>query len=166
MNTGFNTGAFAQLSGLVPGQYGGNNFLSPSSGATVPEMQLVNGNFELTPGAQLAQQLAGPSEAAGFNNWFSMDGALGKTFKDGSSINGWGGAALGAASSLFGAWNGMEQNKLARESLNFQKEAFNRNFENQRKLTNSSLRDRQNARLGANPNGYEATDSYLAKNGV
>jgi hypothetical protein len=67
---------------------------------------------------------------------------------------------------LWNAWNGMQQLDLARDQFAFQKDAFNKQYENQRTLTNARLRDRQNARLGANPNGYQSTADYMKQNGV
>lgn len=71
---------------------------------------------------------------------------------------------LGALGNL---WGGMKQYGLARDSLNFQKDAFNKNFENQRKTINSQLEDRQRARVSASPGGgYAPVDEYMRKYGV
>lgn len=74
-----------------------------------------------------------------------------------------GGQLLG---SLGGIYGGMQQYKLGRDSLNFQKDAFNRNMENQRKLVNSQLSDRQAARVNANPGNARSVDDYMKEYGV
>ncbi len=74
--------------------------------------------------------------------------------------------ALAGASSVMSAYTGLQNFKLAEDQLNFQKDAFNKNWANQTKLTNAALRDRQAARYSANPNAYENPDDYMAKNKV
>ena len=60
----------------------------------------------------------------------------------------------------------MEKVDLAKDSLNFQKDAFSKQFENQRTLTNAELRDRQIARVASNPTAYQSVDDYMKANGV
>ena len=63
------------------------------------------------------------------------------------------------------AFNNFNQNKLAKDALNFQKQQYNTNLANTRKLTNMELSDRQERRVSANPNA-ESVDSYMKKWGV
>jgi hypothetical protein len=93
-------------------------------------------------------------------------GAFGGKDINGNNLNGWANTGLGVANAALGAWQSMQQMDLARDQLAFQKDAFAKNWAAQRKTTNSALADRQNARLGANPTGYESLDSYMAKNGI
>ena len=78
----------------------------------------------------------------------------------GSTIMG----GLEAAAGLWGAFNGMQQNKLVKQQMATSLDQWNKNYANQVAAYNTRLEDRQNARLGANPNAYESTDSYMAKN--
>lgn len=73
---------------------------------------------------------------------------------------------LGAAGSLLGGWTGLQQLQLAKDSLAFQKDSFNKNFATQQKLTNSQLADRQNSRNMDSPGNYASTADYMAKYGV
>jgi len=78
----------------------------------------------------------------------------------GSTIMG----GLQGAAGLWGAFNGMQQNKLVKQQMANSLNQWNKNYANQVAAYNTRLEDRQNARLGANPNAYESTDSYMAKN--
>lgn len=84
---------------------------------------------------------------------------------DGKSVDGLGGSILGLAKTGMNAWLGMEQLDLAKDSLDFQKNAFSKQFENQRKLTNADLSWRQQGRKSA---GYSdmSVDDYMKKYGV
>jgi len=72
---------------------------------------------------------------------------------------------LGGASAALNGYLGLKQFGLAQDQFNFQRDAFNRNFDNQVATTNRELEDRQRARVGANPNA-ESVESYLARNRV
>lgn len=78
----------------------------------------------------------------------------------GSTITG----GLQAAAGLWGAYNGMQQTKLAKQQMANSLNQWNKSYANQVASYNTRLEDRQNARVGANPNAYESADSYMAKN--
>ena len=78
----------------------------------------------------------------------------------GSTIMG----GLQGAAGLWGAYNGMQQNKLIKQQMANSLNQWNKNYANQVASYNTRLEDRQNARLGANPNAYESVASYMAKN--
>lgn len=73
---------------------------------------------------------------------------------------------IGALTGLVGAYTGLEQLQVAKDNLAFQKDAFNKNFTNQAKLTNSQLADRQRARVMDSPGAYESVGDYMNKYGV
>lgn len=77
-----------------------------------------------------------------------------------------GSMVLGAVGSALNAYNAYKSNKLAKDQFNFQKQAWQANFNNQRKMTNSQLEDRQKARVANNPIQNESVDSYMRKYGV
>lgn len=77
-----------------------------------------------------------------------------------------GSMVLGAVGSALNAYNAYKANKLAQDQFNFQKQAWQANFNNQRKMTNSQLEDRQKARVANNPIQNESVDSYMRKYGV
>ena len=78
----------------------------------------------------------------------------------GSTIMG----GLQAASGLWGAYNGIQQNKLVKQQMANSLNQWNKNYANQVASYNTRLEDRQRARVGANPNAYESVDSYMQKN--
>ena len=74
--------------------------------------------------------------------------------------------AVSAFSSGMQAYLGAQNLKLAKKSLAFQKDAFSKQFENQRRLINTQLEDRQRARVSANPGAYQSVDEYMKQHGV
>lgn len=78
----------------------------------------------------------------------------------GSTITG----GLQGAAGLWGAYNGMQQTKLAKQQMANSLNQWNKIYANQVASYNTRLEDRQNARVGANPNAYESTASYMEKN--
>ena len=106
------------------------------------------------------------SEGGGFGSGFSMDGFY--KFMSGAvgtkEAPGWGGMALGAVSGLGSAYLGMKQYGLAKQQLAEGKRQYDKNYANQKQLTNASLEDRQAGRVAAG----QATSvaDYMKKNGV
>ena len=78
----------------------------------------------------------------------------------GSTITG----GLQAAAGLWGAYNGMQQTKLAKQQMANSLNQWNKSYVNQVASYNTRLEDRQRARVAANPDAYESVDSYMAKN--
>ena len=152
-----------QQNNLLPGM---ENFAQPNYD---PQQGFNTGFTPITsglsqamgvPGTGIGTGVAGALSPAGpaATDWLSMEGAFGK--------NGWGGTALGAASGLMQGFMGMKNYGLAKDQLNFQKEAFEKNLANQTKLTNNSLEDRQRARVASNAGAYQSVDDYMRQNRV
>ena len=78
----------------------------------------------------------------------------------GSTITG----GLQAASGLWGAYNGMQQTKLAKQQMANSLNQWNKNYANQVASYNTRLEDRQNARVAAQGANQQDTASYMAKN--
>ena len=91
---------------------------------------------------------------------------IGYKTPEGTTINGFGGLALGAASGLGNLWMGMKNYGLAKDQLAFQEDAYAKNYAAQKQTTNASLEDRQRARVAANPAAYASVSDYMAKNGI
>ena len=72
--------------------------------------------------------------------------------------------ALGAIQTLGSLWNSFQQNKMAKESMAFQKEAFATNLANQEQSYNTALEDRINARYVTEGKSQAEADSYIEKN--
>ena len=79
---------------------------------------------------------------------------------------GWGLQALNVASGLGNAWMGMKQYGLAKDQHNLAKEYAAKNYAAQSQMVNSSLEDRQKARVASNPGAYQPVDSYMKQWGV
>lgn len=92
--------------------------------------------------------------ASGFEQLFSQSGMFGaNNLKIG----------VGAAKVLGNLWNSYQSQKLAKESLNFQKDAYNKNLSNQTQSYNTALEDRVRARYATEGRSGEA-QGYIDKN--
>ena len=78
----------------------------------------------------------------------------------GSTITG----GLQAAAGLWGAYNGMQQTKLAKQQMANSLNQWNKSYANQVASYNTRLEDRQRARVTAQGDYHQDVDSYMAKN--
>lgn len=78
----------------------------------------------------------------------------------GSTIMG----GLQAASGLWGAYNGMQQTKVAKQQMSNSLNQWNKSYANQVAAYNTRLEDRQNARVAAQGANQQDPASYMAKN--
>lgn len=111
-----------------------------------------------------AMDVAGGTSKGAFAPTFSQQ-LMGYKDPNGISFGGYASPLLQTATAGMNAYLGLKQLGLARDTLDFQKQAFSQQFEAQRKGINTELQDRQAAR-NASGSGYEATDSYMARNAV
>lgn len=112
---------------------------------------------------------AGPTGGmfSGIGDWAKSSGMFGSTdTKTGIKTDGWGNMALGGLQAGAGLYMGMQQYGLAKDQLAEGKRQYNQNYDNQRKMTNSRLEDRQRARVASNSGAYESVDAYMAKNRI
>ena len=127
-----------------PVMFGGNSGL----GAWSPAME--NPNMLWADTAQI-NPTANPGFADKLRDFNSQYG---------STIMG----GLQAASGLWGAYNGMQQNKLVKQQMANSLNQWNKNYANQVASYNTRLEDRQNARVAAQGNYHQDTASYMDKN--
>ena len=81
--------------------------------------------------------------------------------KYGSTITG----GLQAAGGLWGAYNGMQQNKLVKQQMANSLDQWNKNYANQVASYNTRLEDRHRAAVAAQGTKYHGdTASYMEKN--
>jgi len=80
--------------------------------------------------------------------------------------DGWGNLALGGINAGIQGYMGYKQLGLAKDQLDFQKKAFEKNYNAQKQRTNTQLRDRQKRRYTENPGHYVSPDEYMSQNGV
>lgn len=102
-------------------------------------------------------------DTGGFGDWFNNSGVFGKTLADGTKVQGWGMPAIGAAQGLASSFLGYQQYKLAKDTLEQNKRAFQLNFDAQKQTTNAALEDRQRARVASNPGAYQSVGDYMNK---
>lgn len=77
-----------------------------------------------------------------------------------------GATILNGIGSIMGAYNAYKTNKIAQDQLNFQKDQYYRNYENQKRMTNSQLEDRQRVRMNASPSTNLSVSEYMNRYGV
>jgi hypothetical protein len=181
MNYGFNPNTRLGTSGGL-GTNGGFNTWGQSMPA-VPQMPGSGGGFNLDPLSQnFAEYGFGGGSAAGYNpvgatanggggfmggvsDWWNNTPLFGST-KDGVKTDGMLGDLMGVGKGLMGAYLGMKQYGLAKDTLKFNKQVHSQNYAAQKNMTNSSLEDRQKARIASNSGAYESVGSYMDKNGI
>lgn len=117
------------------------------------------GNFDAVSGVGAATK---PGMFGGLFDGFltKKDGMTGDT------TMGWGNALLDLGKAGMQGYLGLQQLGVAKDNLQFQKDAFSKQFENQRSLTNTEMQDRQNARNAASPGQYQDTATYMKQHGV
>ncbi|WP_411350587.1 hypothetical protein [Moraxella lincolnii] len=73
---------------------------------------------------------------------------------------------LGLVSNFVNGYNAYQANKLANKQFNFSKDAWNRQWEAQKGLTNSRLADRQQRRFNESGGTGMTVSEYMNKYGV
>lgn len=73
------------------------------------------------------------------------------------------GQLMKGVGALGNLWNGFKANRLASDALDFQKEAYQTNLNNQTASYNMALEDRIRARYVQEGRGSAAADAYIAK---
>ena len=98
-----------------------------------------------------------PTESPGF---FSWDRALGTEGRAG-----WAPTAFQGLQALGGVYSAIQGAKAAKNLLNFQKQAYRQNYNQQAQTLNTAMQDRQNARRSSS-SSYQDTGSYMAQHGL
>jgi hypothetical protein len=106
-----------------------------------------------------SQNLSGNRFILDRNNMSFSDNVFGGIDLQGNKIGGWGMGALNLGTSMFNGFLGYKNMKNAEAAVDFQKDAFSRQFENQRTLVNNELRDRDRARKDRDPSYQSTTQS-------
>lgn len=76
------------------------------------------------------------------------------------------GAGIGAVQGLVGAYSALKGLDLAKDSFNFQKETWNKQFDMQKRNVNDNLMERQRYRYNNYRDQYENPEAYVARYGV
>lgn len=167
-------------SGLKMNSNGFNMKMNPKVGFSLPtfggDTSVTSGMYDLNPGNNGFQGINyEPLSYAPVNNPSSGGfGGIGNYLKDSGFLStkdqqGWGSLALGAIQGGLGAFIGMKQYGLAKKQFEFQKDAWNKEYEVNKNLTNERLETRQNRRIadsGVTGMKFDDTASYMSKYGV
>jgi len=96
----------------------------------------------------------------------TMEKWFGGSNNAGNYVPGMALTGLNALTGVAGAYVGWQQFKTAQDSLKENKRQFNLNYEASKKNYNTTIEDRQRARVAANPRAYQSVSSYMTKNGI
>lgn len=88
-----------------------------------------------------------------------------KSFLGSNQQPGWGQTAFQGIQALGGIYSAIAGAKAARDTLNFQKQAYRQNYNQQAQTLNTAMQDRQNARRSSS-SSYQDTGSYMAQHGL
>lgn len=86
----------------------------------------------------------------------------------GSGMSGFqaGQLGIGGLQGLLNGYLGFQNLSLAKKQAGQAQDNWNKQWDANVKSTNTSLRDRQAARVASNPNAYESVDDYMKKYGI
>ena len=98
----------------------------------------------------------------GPSGWDKM---LGYSNEDGFQP-GFGGMALKTFGGLASVYLGMKEYGLAKDTFKQNRREFNMNYDAQRQMTNTELRDRQNSRVQSGNPGYQSVSEYMGENAI
>ena len=162
----FNGGPRPSMFDQTSSDIGSSNFGSSMNGWS----QGQTGTMNFNPVAQFGGFGGGGIQKSPFSFAPESGGMFGEGGMFGDmGMKDWGNAALGgieAASGLMAAFNGWEQNKMAKKNLAQGQENFESNFNNQAQANNTFMRDRQVARNITSNGRMPTADEYMAKNKV
>ena len=151
-NTPLNLDFMSQLN--AGGTNTPSSFLNLGTTPSVTD-QVIQDSQSLIPGTtinELAAGGGGDGETGMFDNFLGEDG--------------WGNMALGGANAAIQGYMGFKQLGLAKDQLDFQKKAFEKNYAAQRKTTNNQMRDRQRVRHADSGGRLASPEEYMSKNSV
>lgn len=129
----------------------------------------VGGVVDVAPavapvGSPAATGAAGPQGLMGGISSL-LKGTFGEQNKDGQFTGLNMDNILSAIGAFGGLWGASKQLGLAKDSLNFQKETFRTNTENQRKTYNTAIEDRARSRYSeGNSSGQAKAEEYINRN--
>ena len=135
------------------------------SNGTITAEQLRNLN-------QSSQNMGWQAGADGQQNWFQSllfdkptvtEGGMMQ--KGGLNLEGLGNI-MGGIGSLANIYSSLQAIGVAKDNLNFQKEAFGTNLGNQRQSYNTALEDRTRSRMHTEGKTSADVDAYLAKHSL
>lgn len=148
MNNQFNLGPLGTLENTAINQQALTPSLQFGEGINIPSNSTLSGQFGVLPNQ--TQQL----QPGQFGNLFGGKGGFGSNLQLG----------LGALQTVGGLWQAYNANKLAKESIGLQKQAYQENSANQKKSYNTALEDRIRARYATEGKSDAQADNYINEN--
>jgi len=95
-----------------------------------------------------------------------LEQAIGYQTNGGNYVPGYAGIAANLGLTAWQAKTAKDQTAAFQDSVDLEKKRFEANYTAQKKNYNSSIRDRQAARIASNPNAYQSVDAYMKENGI
>lgn len=124
------------------------------------DQDLLNFNAMVGLGNHGVQPSAWDQFSGLFDGFFTQEGP------GGQPIGGWGLNALNAGNGLLQSWLGFQQLGMAQDQFDFQKNAWNAQYNDNKTMLNTQMADRQAARYAANPLAYQDPATYMAQNKI
>ena len=151
----FNAGTSPTFTGLQDVQGLSNNAFAGNLDTGVSGSGLTYGMENASQAFQPVDWMGGTSTTPESPGFFSWDRAMGTQGQAGWAPTAFQG--LQAFGSVYGAIQGA---RAAKNLLNFQKQAYRQNFNQQAQTLNTAMRDRQASRRSSS-NQYQDVDSYM-----
>lgn len=158
----FNAGTSPTFTGLQDVQgLSGNAFAGnlntdvPGYGLTYGREGMGNTGGAFQPVDWMGDVGTTPPPSPGFFSWDRAMGTPGQA--------GWAPTAFQGLQAVGGVYSAIQGAKAAKNLLNFQKQAYRQNFNQQAQTLNTAMRDRQASRRSSS-NQYQDVDSYMQQN--
>ncbi len=159
-------GGFGSMGPMIPTPVGSPAFPVGSVGVAPTSGQLGGLGTGVTSGAPnpMVPATGGPANPI-MPSAPNPLGGMGGFFRnpDGSMNTQNIGMMAGGLQALGGMWNTFQQTRLARQSMDQQREAWETNLANQEKTYNTSLEDKIRSRYAAEGRSSRDADDYLKK---
>lgn len=139
---------------------------APQIPVASPTFDMYGGDLSTAGTAPLSMWESFSNIMKGMHQTLQDWGVTGGKNADGSTFNGWGGMALGAAQGIANWMTGKEQLALQKRAVNSSIKFAEENLAMQKSRVNGDLRDRQVARVASNPGAYQSVGDYMKQNGV
>ena len=155
----YNAGTSPTFTGLQDVQGLSDNAFAGNLNTGVPGSGLTYGMGNTGEAFQPVDWMGGtgtpPPESPGFFSWDRAMGTQGQA--------GWAPTAFQGLQAFGGVYSAIQGARAAKNLLNFQKQAYRQNFNQQAQTLNTAMRDRQVSRRSAS-NQIQDVDSYMQQN--
>ena len=154
----FNAGTSPTFTGLQDVQGISDNAFGGNLGTGVSGSGLSYGMENASQAFQPVDWMGGTSTTPESPGFFSWDRAMGT-----QGQAGWAPTAFQGLQAFGTVYGEIQKARAAKNLLNFQKQAYRQNFNQQAQTLNTAMRDRQLSRRSSS-NQYQDVDSYMQQN--